>query len=289
MTIEDYRLLGLDVNSKGAQEKIASSITLGDGNATGFSQIFKDGGDLQQFQQVKIPKGIAGENNHQATKRKKKEEEVLVFDPKKEMSIDDLFKTKNKRSTSTRKYALQGMTIEEFDELILEKNYNFPLNRLTKLALRPMLLKLKLDTKQINLKEKMADRNEGIIVDTQIGDENNFVAEGVEAIEEELNAYRELEQKKDELEINLDNFSKIVNAKVLKAKLWSHIEQNKVDEDERDAGLLYRTNFSSLFKYIKTTQECSPQACFVCLLHLANEKGTRYYLIDRVDNRTVSG
>jgi hypothetical protein len=288
LTLEEYRLLGLDINSKGTQDKIVGSITLGDGNAIGLSQIFKDGGDLQQFQQVKVPKGIAGESNQAIIKRRKKEEEILVFDPKKDVSMENLFKQKNKRSTSTRKYP-QGISIEEFDELILEKNYNFPLNRLTKLALRPMLLKLKLDTKQMNLKERAMDQSEGIVVDTQIGDENNFVAEGAEAIEEELNAYRELEQRKDELEINFDNFSKIVNARVLKAKLWSHIEKNKVDEDERDAGLLYRTDFSSLFSYIKSTQECSPQACFVCLLHLANEKGNFYSLIGRVDDSTVSG
>jgi len=69
-----------------------------------------------------------------------------------------------------------------------------------------------------------------------------------------------------------------VNAKLLKEKLWRQIETNKVDESylrEEQEGLLYKTEFSALFSGILGNQTCTPQTCFVCLLHLANEKGER--------------
>eukprot|EP00826_Nyctotherus_ovalis_P064257 TRINITY_DN9420_c0_g4_i2.p2 TRINITY_DN9420_c0_g4~~TRINITY_DN9420_c0_g4_i2.p2 ORF type:complete len:136 (+),score=38.22 TRINITY_DN9420_c0_g4_i2:673-1080(+) len=129
-----------------------------------------------------------------------------------------------------------------------------------------MLLKLKLDAKQMNLKGKASNQSEGIVVDMQMGEENNFVADSAEAIEEELNVYRELEQSKD-IEINFNTFSKVINARALKAKLWSQIEKNKADDEERDMGVMYRTDFGSLFEYIQATQECSPQT--LSLIHIS--------------------
>ena len=276
LTAEEYRILGLDINSKENQDKIIGSITLGDGNPAGLAKIFKEANDWEQFQQFKLPRGIAGENIDQGiTKRKKKDDEILIFDPTCELTMADLFKNTHKRSTSARKNATHGVSSTDYSELTLEKNYHFPLNRLTKLALRPMLLKLKLDTKQMNLNGKIQNEGGGIVIDTQMDEENNFVPDGPEAIEEEVNAYREIEQEKEnEIELKLDQFSKVVNPRLLKARLWSEIEHNVVDEiTKNEMGIMYKTEFSSLFETVQDTQECSPQACFVCLLHLANEKG----------------
>eukprot|EP01022_Parablepharisma_sp_SALTPOND_P026577 TRINITY_DN64428_c1_g1_i1.p2 TRINITY_DN64428_c1_g1~~TRINITY_DN64428_c1_g1_i1.p2 ORF type:complete len:448 (+),score=47.15 TRINITY_DN64428_c1_g1_i1:3188-4531(+) len=280
LTADEYRMLGIDLNAKGTQEKFLGAIALGDGDALGMSRIFKEeGSDWHQFQQLKLPNKVAGQTMQPAApKRKKKEDEVLVFDAKAEMSLDDLLKHTHKPTASARKKAAQGVTLEEFSQLLIEKNYHFPLNRLTKLSLRPMLLKLKLDTKQMNFKGKMPGQNDGtgIVIDTQIGnDENNYVADGPDAEIEQANAYKELEAAKEaEIELKLDTFSKVINAKQLKEKLWKHIEQNKAkEEEEKEIGVLYRAEFSSLFAGIQTNQSCSPQACFVCLLHLANEKG----------------
>jgi len=247
------------------------------------ARIFKEeclSSDWHQFQQLKLPNKVAGQTAAPAAvKKKKKDEETLVFDPEKDIDISSLLKHNNRPSAmSNRKKAIQGITNEEYNQLLLEKNYHFPLNRLTKLSLRPMLLKLKLDTKQINLKAQQSAQNDGtgIIVDTNIGgDDNNYVPDGPEAVIEQQNAIKEMEaQKEAEIELKLDAFAKVINAKQLKEKLWKQIEQNKAkEEEEKEVGIMFRTEFSSLFSDIQTNQQCSPQACFVCLLHLANEKG----------------
>ena len=62
-----------------------------------------------------------------------------------------------------------------------------------------MLLKLKLDTKQIDLRGKqLQGQNEGIVIDTQVGgDDNNYVPDGPEAVTEQNNAYQELTAAKE--------------------------------------------------------------------------------------------
>ena len=174
------------------------------------------------------------------------------------------------------------MTQEEFSQLLLEKNYHFPLSRLTKLSLRPMLLKLKLDTKQIKGKlPEQTNDGTGIVIDTQLGnEENNYVADGPEALVEQANVYKEIEAaKEEEIELKLDSFAQVINAKQLKEKIWKQIEQSKPissktdSEEDKENEILYKTDFSTVYNAIQANQSCSPQACFVCLLHLANEKG----------------
>ncbi len=75
----------------------------------------------------------------------------------------------------------------------------------------------------------------------------------------------------------------MINAKLLKERLWRQIESSKAPEhedkeneeenSEEEEKLLYKTRFNNLFDGVQSDQACSPQACFVCLLHLANEKG----------------
>ncbi len=69
------------------------------------------------------------------------------------------------------------------------------------MLLRPMLLKLKLDTKPISLRsaKQLQAPNEGIVIDTQVGsDENHYVADGPEAAAEQNAAFQELSAAKEQ-------------------------------------------------------------------------------------------
>lgn len=84
--------------------------------------------------------------------------------------------------------------------------------------------------------------------------------------------------------MKLEAYSKVVNAKLLKERLWKYIESRKPlpEEQKENEDLLYKTEFSSMFSDIQGNQPCSPQACFVCLLHLANEKGINYFFYNNL-------
>eukprot|EP00826_Nyctotherus_ovalis_P043333 TRINITY_DN4551_c0_g1_i2.p1 TRINITY_DN4551_c0_g1~~TRINITY_DN4551_c0_g1_i2.p1 ORF type:complete len:272 (+),score=62.74 TRINITY_DN4551_c0_g1_i2:210-1025(+) len=249
-------MLGLEASCKTVQDKFTGTVSLGDGDALAMTKLLKEeGGDWHQFQQLKLPSKICGETITPVPKRKKKEDEVLVFDAKKELSLVDVLKNNAKVTASNKKRAVQGITQEEFSQLLIEKNYHFPLNRLTRLILRPMMLKLKMDRE--NMKKKTDER--------EMADIQGDLEDLSYAAEAPLKA-----QIEDNLELNLDLLAKAVNPKQLKAKLWKEID-NKTTEK---SGTFYKTEFSSLFASIQANQQCSPQACFVCLLHLANEKGT---------------
>jgi len=244
-------MLGIDTSIKCSQDKFTRMISLGDGDGLAMTKLFKEeGGDWHQFQQLKLPHKICGETI--TVKRKKKEDEVLVFDIEKELSLSDIFKTSSKITASAKKKLGQGITQEEYSQLLIEKNYHFPLTRLTRLSLRPMLLKLRVDTKKENIPKKTEEITH---IQDEIEDNDYIVEAPIKTVKEE-----------DELELDLNIFTATINPKQLKAKLWKQIEESK-------EGVMYKTEFSSLFSSIQTNQQCSAQACFVCLLHLANEKG----------------
>jgi len=127
-------MLGLDLSVKGTQEKFLGTIALGDGDTVGMSRIFKEEGmsnDWHQFQQLKLPCKSQLASTISA-KRKKKEDECLKFDPSVELDIGDLLKHTHKATASARKKGVQGVSNEEFSQLLIEKNYHFPLNRYVK-------------------------------------------------------------------------------------------------------------------------------------------------------------
>lgn len=256
LTNDECRVLGLEVGCKSAQDKFAGTVLLGDGDALAMTKLLKEeGGDWHQFQQLKLPSKICGETITPVLRRKKKEDEVLAFDSAKEMKLADVLKSNVKVTASNKKKPVLSITQEEFSQLLIEKNYHFPLSRLTRLTLKPMILKLKMDREKA---KKKTDEREMADIQGDIED-LSYVAEAPLK-----------PQMEDNLELNLDLFTKAVNPKLLKAKLWKEID-NKTTEK---SGILYKTEFSSLFASIQVNQQCSPQACFVCLLHLANEKGT---------------
>ena len=125
-------MLGLDLTAKASQDcgKLLG-IALGDGDPSGLRRMFNDGAmpdDWHEFQQLHLPsksQPVSGLNS----RRKKKDDEPLLFDPDKELDISDLLKHSKKATASTRKKVAPGVSNEEFLKMLLEKNYHFPLNR----------------------------------------------------------------------------------------------------------------------------------------------------------------
>ena len=134
MTADECRMLGLDPSARATQEKVLGTIALGDGNVNGITRIFKEEGltnEWHQFQQLKLPPKSQLVTTTATNKRKKKEDPFLDFDASTELEVADVLKNCHKPTASARKKAFQGVTNEEFSQLLIEKNYHFPLNRYT--------------------------------------------------------------------------------------------------------------------------------------------------------------
>ena len=125
-------MLGLDMSIKSSQEcSKVLGIALGEGDANSMRRMFNEEGmsqDWHQFEQLKLPSKSQPVSTL-ASKRKKKDDECLSFDPEKELDISDLLKHSKKPTASTRKKVPPGVSNEEFLRMLLEKNYHFPLSR----------------------------------------------------------------------------------------------------------------------------------------------------------------
>ena len=278
-------MLGVDITVEGRQEKSLDKITLGNGDGMAMLKLFRGEGHAsswQQFQPSKLPaRTVRRPLTHseaKTPKRKKKEDEILVFDPNKKLDMADLLKQTQK--PAARKKVSRLVTQEEFSQLLIERNYHFRLSRLAKLSLKPMPVKLNTKKPKEKLPEQTNDGT-GIAIDTQLGnEENDHVADGPEVLAEQANVHEEIKAAKEpEIEFKLDSFPKVINAKQLKENLWKQIEQSKPissksdSEEDKENEVLYKTDFSTVYSAVQSNQSCSPQACFVCMLHLANEKG----------------
>ncbi|KAK7375203.1 hypothetical protein VNO78_35896 [Psophocarpus tetragonolobus] len=80
----------------------------------------------------------------------------------------------------------------------------------------------------------------------------------------------------NKIEVRYDETSKQVNVQALKITLWDHIQESKLPFQGKKEMVSFRnilTNFPSKCNTAASISDISPHLCFICLLHLANEKG----------------
>ncbi|XP_068500234.1 condensin complex subunit 2-like isoform X2 [Phaseolus vulgaris] len=81
----------------------------------------------------------------------------------------------------------------------------------------------------------------------------------------------------NKIEVQYDKTSKQVNVQALKITLWDHIQESiQLPFQGQKEMVSFRhilTNFPSKCNAAATISDISPHLCFICLLHLANEKG----------------
>ncbi|KAG4980039.1 hypothetical protein JHK84_033615 [Glycine max] len=79
------------------------------------------------------------------------------------------------------------------------------------------------------------------------------------------------------IEVQYDKTSKQVDVHALKITLWDHVQESvKLPLEGQKDTLSFRNilaNFPSECNAAATISDISPHLCFICLLHLANEKG----------------
>ncbi|QHO00034.1 Condensin complex subunit [Arachis hypogaea] len=81
----------------------------------------------------------------------------------------------------------------------------------------------------------------------------------------------------NKIEVQYDKTSKQVNVQELKITLWNHVQEsaNLSFEGQKET-VSFRSvlaNFPTECNAAATISDISPHLCFICLLHLANEKG----------------
>ncbi|XP_061360314.1 condensin complex subunit 2-like [Gastrolobium bilobum] len=81
----------------------------------------------------------------------------------------------------------------------------------------------------------------------------------------------------NKIEVQYDKTSKQVDVQALKITLWDHIQESvQVPFQGQKEMISFRyilANFPSECNAAATVSDVSPHLCFICLLHLANEKG----------------
>jgi hypothetical protein len=183
--MEEAYYLGIDSysknNTQGNPNK-AGRIVLGDGEAGTLQDIFKEEGlkdnwyEFNQLSLMPVPKA----KNESLKKKVKSEEASLVFTLNEDTRMANSLRPNNKQRLSMK---IPEITEEDFKKMIFEKNYDFSLNRLTKLSTKSQILKLHLDNAKAEKTAQYKDPNSRLIVDTQNNDnlESNFVNDGPEA------------------------------------------------------------------------------------------------------------
>ncbi|XP_052114751.1 condensin complex subunit 2 isoform X1 [Arachis duranensis] len=81
----------------------------------------------------------------------------------------------------------------------------------------------------------------------------------------------------NKIEVQYDKTSKQVNVQELKITLWNHVQESaNLSFEGKKETVSFRSvlaNFPTDCNAAATISDISPHLCFICLLHLANEKG----------------
>lgn len=116
-----------------------------------------------------------------------------------------------------------------------------------------------------------ADFEDGPVGNDFESDNDDFYIEAPAISEQELVAEP---RKVEQIKINYAKQAKVVDIKGLKDTIWQEIQSDKVETDTKG-----RQKFSSLLEDLPSNlsedalENVSVPFCFICLLHLANEKG----------------
>ncbi|KAL2328378.1 hypothetical protein Fmac_021805 [Flemingia macrophylla] len=94
---------------------------------------------------------------------------------------------------------------------------------------------------------------------------------------EDSNTLINLPRQVDKIEVQYDKTSKQVDVQALKVTLWDHVQESvKLPLQDKKDTVSFKNmlaNFPSECNAAATISDISPHLCFICLLHLANEKG----------------
>ncbi|XP_006592804.1 condensin complex subunit 2 isoform X3 [Glycine max] len=92
----------------------------------------------------------------------------------------------------------------------------------------------------------------------------------------------------NKVEVQYDKTFKQVNVQALKITLWDHIQESvQVPIQGKKEVVSFKhmlTNFPSKCNAAATISDISPHLCFICLLHLANEKGLNIQSCPNLDD-----
>ncbi|KAK7404888.1 hypothetical protein VNO78_05927 [Psophocarpus tetragonolobus] len=96
----------------------------------------------------------------------------------------------------------------------------------------------------------------------------------------------------NKIEVQYDKTSKQVDVHALKITLWDHVQESvKLPvQGQKEDTLSFRNilaNFPSECNAAATISDISPHLCFICLLHLANEKGLSIQSSPNLDDLAI--
>ncbi|KAK7263497.1 hypothetical protein RJT34_31088 [Clitoria ternatea] len=95
----------------------------------------------------------------------------------------------------------------------------------------------------------------------------------------------------NKIEVQYDKTSKQVDVQALKVTLWDHVQESvKLPFQGQKDTVSFKSmlaNFPSDCNAAATISDISPHLCFICLLHLANEKGLSIQNCPNLDDLTI--
>ncbi|KAG5021042.1 hypothetical protein JHK87_016897 [Glycine soja] len=95
----------------------------------------------------------------------------------------------------------------------------------------------------------------------------------------------------NKIEVQYDKTSKQVDVHALKITLWDHVQESvKLPLEGQKDTLSFKNilaNFPSECNAAATISDISPHLCFICLLHLANEKGLSIQNSSNLDDLAI--
>ncbi|KAG2371585.1 Condensin complex subunit 2 Chromosome-associated protein [Vigna angularis] len=123
----------------------------------------------------------------------------------------------------------------------------------------------------------------GSVCDGDVTDVNNDT--------EDSSTLISLPRQINKIEVQYDKISKQVNVQALKITLWDHIQECiQLPFQGHREKVSFRhilTNFPSKCNAAATISDISPHLCFICLLHLANEKGLSIQSCPNLDDLSI--
>nr|KYP43613.1 Condensin complex subunit 2 [Cajanus cajan] len=133
---------------------------------------------------------------------------------------------------------------------------------------------------QCNDYESFPSWDNGSVCDGDVTDEHSDVDDSSTLVSQP--------RQINKIEVQYDKTSKQVNVQALKITLWDHIQEStQLPFQGQKEMVSFRhilANFPSKFNAAATISDISPHLCFICLLHLANERGLNIQSCPNLDD-----
>lgn len=123
------------------------------------------------------------------------------------------------------------------------------------------------------------------------GDDSGDYGGDLQSDVEDSNTLITQPRQVNKIEVQYDKTSKQVDVQALKITLWDHVQESvKLPVQGQKDTVSFRNilaNFPSECNAAATISDISPHLCFICLLHLANEKGLSIQSCPNLDDLAV--